>query len=101
MFSELWFACCHKIDLHFEPQKHMNKHFCQPFFSGIHLHWACITSMIYNKCAKSIFYLNAKVEDINPNGFTGCRGWLTDFRMNNKQIALNDLLSAIIVSELV
>ena len=48
--------------------------------------------------AKSIFYLNAKVEDINPNGFTGCRGWLTDFRMNNKQIALNDLLSAIMMN---
>jgi L-fucose isomerase-like protein len=48
--------------------------------------------------AKSMFYLNAKVEDINPNGFTGCRGWLTDFRMNNKQIALNDLLSVIMMN---
>ena len=33
--------------------------------------------------AKSIFYLNAKVGDINPNGFTGCREWLTDFRIIN------------------
>ena len=45
-----------------------------------------------------MFYLKAKVKDINPNGFTGCRGWLTDFRMNNKQIALNDLLSVIMMN---
>ena len=35
--------------------------------------------------AKSIFYLNAKVGDISPNGFTGCREWLTDFRIINKK----------------
>ena len=48
--------------------------------------------------AKSIFYLNAKVGDINPNDFTGRREWLTDFRIINKKIALNDLLSTIMMN---
>ena len=45
--------------------------------------------------AKKIFYMNAEIREVNPSGFTGCRGWLDSFKMNDKKISLNDLVSTV------
>ena len=45
--------------------------------------------------AKKLFHLKAEIGEINPSGFTGCRGWLDSFKMNDKKISLNDLVSTV------
>ena len=39
--------------------------------------------------------MNAEIREVNPSGFTGCRGWLDSFKMNDKKISLNDLVSTV------
>jgi L-fucose isomerase-like protein len=45
--------------------------------------------------AKKIFHMTAEIREVNPSGFTGCRGWLDSFKMNDTQISLNDLVSTV------
>ena len=45
--------------------------------------------------AKKIFYMKAEIREVNPSGFTGCRGWLDSFKMNDNEISLNDLVSTV------
>ena len=45
--------------------------------------------------ANKIFHMTAEIREVNPSGFTGCRGWLDSFKMNDTQISLNDLVSTV------
>ena len=54
-----------------------------------------VTVFRISENGKSIFHFNSEVQDINPNGFTGCRGWLGSFKMNNIKLTLNDLVETV------
>ena len=54
-----------------------------------------VTVFRISENGESIFHFNSEVQEINPNGFTGCRGWLGNFKMNNTKLTLNDLIETV------
>ena len=54
-----------------------------------------VTVFRVSQNANSIFQMTSEVKGRNPNGFTGCRGWLENFQMEDESITLKDLVSTV------
>lgn len=43
----------------------------------------------------ALFRMSAQVQGRNPSGFTGCRGWLQDFRISDTVASLGDVVATV------
>lgn len=45
--------------------------------------------------AGALFHMQSAVKRRDPNGFTGCRGWLENFSMDGKSMSLEDIVNTV------